>query len=243
MSILSRVDSTGREPLPSFSGVDDSSCSSRFLSFLGQAQMPAFSFVSADMTALIARVDAYARAVLSPPRYEHSRRVAEFGCMLVRRYALEAQLEPHVYCAGIAHDMCREHSEVFLLRAAACDGFPIDVTERGTPLLLHGRAAACVLAQEFGVQDEVLLSAVRWHTFGCEDFGVLGKILFISDKIEPARAWAASLRGAVSTLTLDALAAKVVSASIVCAERKRTTPHPRTCAMLRALGKDVSQPA
>ena len=38
--------------------------------------------------------------------------------------------------------------------------------------------------KEFGVEDEEILSAIRWHTLGKVDMTTFEKIIFLADKIE-----------------------------------------------------------
>jgi predicted HD superfamily hydrolase involved in NAD metabolism len=53
--------------------------------------------------------------------------------------------------------------------------------------LLHGAVGAALLRHDYGVRDDELLDAVRDHVTGGPQMGPLAKILFIADKIEPAR--------------------------------------------------------
>ena len=59
--------------------------------------------------------------------------------------------------------------------------------EKNKPSLLHGRAAAVMLQEEFGIEDKEIIQAVANHTFGCRGMCNLAKILFAADKIEPGR--------------------------------------------------------
>jgi nicotinate-nucleotide adenylyltransferase len=130
------------------------------------------------------KVKLYALGVLAPPRYEHSVRVAVMSRDLCARFGLVPETG---YFAGIAHDICKAGKEKWLLSLAAQDDIPISEIEERKPSLLHGRAAAVVLRTEFGITDSSILAAVRNHTFGAPDIDDLGKIVFVSDKIEPGR--------------------------------------------------------
>ena len=130
------------------------------------------------------KVKLYALGVLAPPRYEHSVRVAVMSRDLCSRFGLVPETG---YFTGIAHDICKAGKEKWLLSLAVQDGIPISEIEARKPSLLHGRAAAVVLRTEFGITDPSILAAVRNHTFGAPDIDDLGKIVFVSDKIEPGR--------------------------------------------------------
>ena len=41
------------------------------------------------------------------------------------------------------------------------------------------------MKEEFGIEDEEILSAIRWHTLGKHDMTLFEKIIFLADKIEP----------------------------------------------------------
>ena len=55
------------------------------------------------------------------------------------------------------------------------------------PFLLHGKAGACLARDKFGVEDEELLDAIRYHTTGRPEMTLLEKIVFVADYIEPNR--------------------------------------------------------
>lgn len=45
---------------------------------------------------------------------------------------------------------------------------------------------------KYQVEDEEILSAIRYHTTGHPDMTVLEKIIYLADYIEPGRAWTAN---------------------------------------------------
>lgn len=130
------------------------------------------------------KINLYALGVLSPPRYAHSLRVAHLARELSERFGLD----PYVgYLAGIAHDMCKSGKDRWLLALAVQDQSPVNEIELEKPALLHGRAAAVMLYNEFGIKDGSILSAVKNHTFGAPEMDDLEKIVFVADKVEPGR--------------------------------------------------------
>jgi nicotinate-nucleotide adenylyltransferase len=133
---------------------------------------------------LIVRLENTARESLSTGRFLHSRNTALLSEDLCRRFGLDPRLG---YLAGIAHDMAKPLGNNALLDLAALDGGDISRLERKKPSLLHGRAAAVLLRDRFGIHNKDVLEAVAWHTEGTEDMSPLGKVVYIADKIEPAR--------------------------------------------------------
>ena len=53
--------------------------------------------------------------------------------------------------------------------------------------LAHGAVAADYMEEEFNIEDEEMLNAVRFHTTGRKGMTLLEKILFLADAIEPNR--------------------------------------------------------
>jgi nicotinate-nucleotide adenylyltransferase len=134
--------------------------------------------------AVIARFEEIVRGMVSPSRFLHSRNTA----LLARDLCLRFGLDPRAgYLAGITHDMCKSMGEDELRNLAGKDRGGISALEQKKPSLLHAPAAAAALREWFGVQDESILDAVRFHTIASAGMGPLAKALFIADKIEPSR--------------------------------------------------------
>lgn len=169
---------------------------------------------------LITALDNDARRNLSDYRYEHSRRVASYAEDLARRYGYGHRLQRLCYLAGISHDMCKERSVKFLLGTVRTDGHPVTPDEESNSELLHGRAAAVLLQENYGIHKKSVLNAVRYHTSASAKFDALGKIIYIADKIEPGRKNCGYLREKVERLTLDALFLEVLKEVIGFVESK-----------------------
>ena len=55
------------------------------------------------------------------------------------------------------------------------------------PPVLHQYTGAYLAEHCFGIDDEEILSAIRYHTSGRENMGTLEKLLFLSDLLEESR--------------------------------------------------------
>lgn len=133
---------------------------------------------------LTEKVRRYVKKSVSEKRYSHSVRTAEMCRKLCALYGLD---EKTGYFAGISHDMCKNFKPEQLLSLAQEDGADVSELERKKPSLLHGRAAAVLLKNDFGVTDSSVLEAVANHTFGKTGMCSLAKVLYAADKIEPGR--------------------------------------------------------
>lgn len=137
-----------------------------------------------DIDLLTEKVRRYVKKSVSEKRYSHSVRTAEMCRKLCALYGLD---EKTGYFAGISHDMCKNFKPEQLLSLAKEDGADVSELERKKPSLLHGRAAAVLLKNNFGVTDSSVLEAVANHTFGKTGMCSLAKVLYAADKIEPGR--------------------------------------------------------
>jgi nicotinate-nucleotide adenylyltransferase len=133
---------------------------------------------------IIMRLEHDVRSALNYERFVHCRNTALLSWDLCRRFGLESQKG---YLAGIAHDMAKNLGNDELIRLAHADGASISKLEQRKPGLLHARAAAVLLQRKYGIRDEDVLEAIRYHTTGTRDMGPLAKIVYVADKIEISR--------------------------------------------------------
>jgi predicted HD superfamily hydrolase involved in NAD metabolism len=92
--------------------------------------------------------------------------------------------EERAALAAWGHDIARATRPDDLLRQARELGLNPHEVEEAVPILLHGPVAARLLASRYGVEDEEVLAAVRWHTTGRAGMSALEKVLFLADKVE-----------------------------------------------------------
>lgn len=128
---------------------------------------------------------AYLRSSLSLKRYLHSLRTAHLCADLASKFGVSVQ---EAWIAGLSHDMARELSYPEIFELAEQDDYEILPEDLRHPILLHGRAAAVRLQRDWGEERSSILQAVRWHTQGHPEMGVLGMLLFVSDYCELGRA-------------------------------------------------------
>lgn len=133
---------------------------------------------------LIEEIREFTKKNVKKSRFEHSERVADMCVLLAEKAGADTE---SAYLAGIGHDMCKDFSDERLIELAAKDGKAIIDYDRRKPALLHGRAAAVLMKEKFGVTDKSILDAVAVHTSGMIGMDALAKCLFLADKIEPGR--------------------------------------------------------
>lgn len=89
--------------------------------------------------------------------------------------------------AGLLHDCAKCISDAKKIKI--CDKANIAITdvERNNPFLLHAKVGAYIAKEKYGVDDEGVLDAIRYHTTGKPGMKPLEQIVFIADYIEPRR--------------------------------------------------------
>jgi predicted HD superfamily hydrolase involved in NAD metabolism len=130
------------------------------------------------------QLDRLLKKNLSQERLAHSRRVADLAGQLCVEYGLERERGE---LAGLAHDWARELPPEQLREMGLRDGRGESTLEARYPVLLHGRVAAVGLREILGIEDPDILEAVACHVTGCPGMGLLAKIVFVADFLEPGR--------------------------------------------------------
>ncbi len=130
-------------------------------------------------------------AVLSAKRYTHTLGVAYTAAALAMAHG---ESMDNAMTAGLLHDCAKSMHGSELV--AICEKAHLNVTavERSNPTaLLHAKAGAYLAEHKYGVTDNDILNAIRYHTTGRPDMSRLEKILYIADYIEPNRKQLAEL--------------------------------------------------
>jgi len=128
------------------------------------------------------RIEEYLECYLSDKRKSHTYAVALEAVNLARRYGADQQ---KAELAALFHDMYRG-KPVEILDAMVRE-FGLDPSYLGNSNLSHGKIAAKVMEQEYGIKDPDILNAVAYHTTGRAEMSLLEKIIYLADAIEPGR--------------------------------------------------------
>ena len=185
---------------------------------------------------LIEDIRKYTMAAVNESRYEHSVRTAEMCARLCKKEGID---EKRGYLCGIAHDMCKKMDDRLLISFASKDGSQISEIEKDKPSLLHGRAAAVKIKQDFGIDDEEIIQAIACHTFGGENLCSLAKILYVADKIEPGREFVTEeYIDRLMKLSLDEMVYTVLKENLDYVAKKGKKVHPLTYKFMKELEKN-----
>ena len=118
-------------------------------------------------------------AYIKDKRFNHSISVADLAYQIAVKHSLDNP--SRLYIAGLLHDIGKE-----------IDQYPIMVEHYKEYVDLpkfayHQFASEYIAKKEFGIEDEEILSAIKFHATGNEKMGLLAKIIYAADKIEPTR--------------------------------------------------------
>lgn len=121
---------------------------------------------------------------LSGKRYQHTLGVAYTAASMAMKYDVDVK---RAVIAGLLHDCAKCLSDEKLLKIAEKEGLEITESERKSPYLLHAKVGALYAEKEYDVDDQEILSSIKYHTTGRPGMTDLEKIVFVADYIEPSR--------------------------------------------------------
>jgi predicted HD superfamily hydrolase involved in NAD metabolism len=123
------------------------------------------------------------RSQMPEKRWVHTQGVMTTAVKLAHQYGadpVKADL------AAILHDYCKYWPIEEQAKIIREHGLPQDLLDYEKELW-HSHAGAYVAQAEFGIRDEEVLDAIRYHTSGREHMTLLDKVVCLADYIEPGR--------------------------------------------------------
>ena len=164
---------------------------------------------------------------LDPMRYEHTLSVS-FTCMaLAMRYGYDLE---KAELAGLLHDCAKHFTDEELILRCEKHGVLLDPADRMAPAVIHAKYGAWLAAHKYQISDEEILEAIRCHTTGKPDMGMLDKILYIADFIEPRRNKAENLpqMRALAFEDLDRTMYEILKGTLGYLKKKNSFINPMT---------------
>ncbi len=124
------------------------------------------------------------KPLMNASRYRHSLGVEEVAYDLALIHGSDTE---KASIAGILHDCAKPLSDDELRKECVRLKLPVTEIEEQRALLLHAKVGAVYARDRFGIQDQDILNAIKYHTTGRPNMSLLEKIIFIADYIEPYR--------------------------------------------------------
>ena len=89
--------------------------------------------------------------------------------------------------AGLLHDCAKCIPNKKKLKMCSQHKIEISPFEKEHPFLLHAKLGAYIANKKYGIENQEILNAITYHTTGKPKMGLLEKIVYIADYIEPMR--------------------------------------------------------
>lgn len=211
-----------------YNGAPISSTKIRVLAGAGMRLSP---LVDEKVEAYIAQKGLYkvpnadkALALETPKRREHSLRVAELAASRAVAFGVD---ERKAIAAALFHDCAKNLPE----DSPYLQGFAPPMQWGNVPSeVYHQFAGAYVAEKAFGVTDEDVLNAIRYHTSAREDMSDLEKIVFLADMMETERSYEGvdELRALFFGKDLDACLTESLRQTLLFLQKKGGEVYPLT---------------
>lgn len=162
-----------------------------------------------------------ALALEKESRKAHSLRVAEFACRYAKKFGVP---ERQALQVSLFHDCAKN----LPLDSPLLAGFQ---PPEGVPApVVHQFAGAYLAERRFGILDESVLDAIRYHTSGRENMSPLEKLIYLADMLEDGRSFdgAVELRSLLENKGVDACLKESLKRSLAFVEERGLPVYPLT---------------
>ncbi len=115
---------------------------------------------------------------LTPKRYNHSLCVADEAVRLAEKYGGDCE---KAYLAGLLHDITKNATQEEHLQIFSRFDIMLNDIEKAAEKLWHAISGAAYIEHILGINDNEIITAVRYHTTARENMSQLEKILYLAD--------------------------------------------------------------
>ena len=149
------------------------------------------------------------KGMLKKSRYIHTQGVVATARHLA---GLHHYNEEKAAVAALLHDCAKYMPPEERVSYCESHGVSVNDAERVNAELLHAKCGAIMAEEEFGIENQEILHAIRVHTTGEAEMNILDQIIFVADYIEPHRDKAPHLEElrALAETDLDQTTARIL---------------------------------
>ncbi len=115
---------------------------------------------------------------LTPARYEHSLCVADEARRLALKYGADAE---KCYLAGLLHDITKNAPAEEHLKLFTDFGIILSSVESAAKKLWHAMSGSLYVKHILNIDDDEIITAIRYHTTARADMTLTEKILYLAD--------------------------------------------------------------
>lgn len=137
----------------------------------------------------IDKIKTNVKKYLDEKRYNHVERVAVAAKELAEIYNVSVE---KAVAAAYLHDVAKFFELPVMIELTKGKYPEIEDEMSKTTAILHGFAGAEFIRNNydlFGIDNEEILNAVKYHTIGSRNMSTLSKIIYLADAIEAGRTW------------------------------------------------------
>ena len=121
---------------------------------------------------------------LKESRLLHTLGVIDVATELAKIYNVDSKQASR---SALLHDCAKYMPLEDMIAICKRNFVELNDTEKKSEALLHSKAGSCYAYEKYGITDENILNAIKYHTTGRPDMSMLEKIIFVADYIEPNR--------------------------------------------------------
>ena len=164
---------------------------------------------------------------LKATRYEHTLGVMYTAAALAMSRGV---IPDQALIAGLLHDCGKYGTAKEQLQSCQENGIALTEFERKSPALVHAKLGVYYAQHRYGITDQEILRAIRYHTTGRPNMSELEKIIYLADYIEPGRKDIPNLREIrqLAFQDLDLAVAKVAGQTLTYLEKQGGCIDPAT---------------
>lgn len=123
-------------------------------------------------------------SLIGEKRFEHTLRVADEAQKLANIHGVNIK---KAKIAGLFHDCAKIRDLNLLLEKCREYNLELNHDMHFSPQIIHSFLGAEIAKQRYGIDDEEILNAIRFHTTGRANMTMLDKVIYLADYIEPMR--------------------------------------------------------
>jgi nicotinate-nucleotide adenylyltransferase len=121
---------------------------------------------------------------LKESRLLHTLGVIDVATELAKIYNVDSKQASR---SALLHDCAKYMPLEDMIAICKRNFIELNDIEKSSTALLHSKAGSCLAYEKYGITDEAILNAIKYHTTGRPNMTMLEKIIFVADFIEPNR--------------------------------------------------------
>lgn len=124
------------------------------------------------------------KEIMEKSRFEHACRVSSTAEQIAEYYQLPIK---NVKISGLLHDCAKDYTVNHLKSLIKKYNLKLNEVEEHIPKIWHAYVGAEMAKEIFQIEDQEILNAIKYHSTASVKLDLVGKVIYIADKIEPNR--------------------------------------------------------